>query len=204
MGLVEDEESLERPRLTDDQQRLLLRIARQSLETYFRDGKMLTPEVDDPELAKPRAAFVSLTRAGQLRGCIGFSEPRYPLHQTVAQCSVAAATQDHRFASVALWEVPELEISISVLSPLRKLETFARLRPGKHGLLVASQGRRGLLLPQVAIEFGWDRETFLSQTCRKAGLPAETWKEEQAEVFVFEAVVFSEEEKGKSASLPSA
>jgi AmmeMemoRadiSam system protein A len=106
---------------------------------------------------------------------------------------VAAATQDHRFESVTLDELPDVSISISALTPLRKLENMDSLQPGRHGLMIAGKGRRGLLLPQVAEERGWSRETFLKETCRKAGLAANAWTEEGVEIFVFEAEVFSEE-----------
>lgn len=179
--------------LTAEQCRQLLRIARRSIEMHLEKGEEAGIPVDDPTLSKPGAAFVTLTLEGRLRGCIGYSEPLYPLHETVARCAVAAATHDYRFAPVTLEELPGLNISISTLTPLVKLDNFDDLEPGRHGLMITGRGRRGLLLPQVAAERGWDKETFLSETCRKAGLPTDAWKGEEVEVFVFEAVVFSED-----------
>jgi len=183
-------------KLTSEQQSTLLEVARKSIETYLRDGKMAEPEVEDPELAEPGAAFVTLTKKGELRGCIGYSEPLYPLHETVARCAVAGASRDSRFAPITLDELSEVEISVSALSPLRKLGRIGELEPGRHGLLIAGEGRRGLLLPQVAAERGWDRETFLRETCRKAGLPAEAWSDESVTIYVFEAQIFSEKKGG--------
>jgi AmmeMemoRadiSam system protein A len=179
--------------LTASKRQALLDIARRSIETRLEEGDEGEIHVDDPELTELGAAFVTLTHRGRLRGCIGYSEPLYPLFETVARCAVAAATNDYRFAPVTLEELPELCISISALTPLEKLENLEDIEPGRHGLMITGQGRRGLLLPQVAEERGWDRETFLTETCRKAGLPAGAWKGKDIEVFVFEAVVFSEE-----------
>jgi AmmeMemoRadiSam system protein A len=175
------------------QRRALLDIARRSIETRLKEGDEGKIHVDDPELTELGAAFVTLIYKGRLRGCIGYSEPLYPLYETVARCAVAAATQDYRFAPITLEELPELGISISTLTPLEKLEKLEDLEPGRHGLMITGKGRRGLLLPQVAEERGWDRKTFFSETCRKAGLPAGAWKGNDVEIFVFEAVVFSEE-----------
>jgi AmmeMemoRadiSam system protein A len=180
--------------LTSKQQSKLLSIARRSIENHLRGEDFTHPVVDDPDLERPGAAFVTLTRRGKLRGCIGYSEPLYPLHETVARCAVAAASQDYRFARVTPDELPELEISVSALTPLRRLDNSEDLEPGRHGLMIVSQEHRGLLLPQVAAERGWDRETFLGETCRKAGLPSDAWRREGVEIFVFEAEVFSEGE----------
>jgi AmmeMemoRadiSam system protein A len=178
--------------LTAEQRSKLLSLARRSIENHFDAEERGEISVDDPRLAEMGAAFVTLTREGRLRGCIGYSEPLYPLHETVSRCAVSAATQDYRFASVTPEELPDLNISISMLTPLEKLENLEEIEPGRHGLMITGRGHRGLLLPQVAAERNWDRETFLSETCRKAGLPTTAWKEKDVEVSVFEAVVFSE------------
>lgn len=150
--------------------------------------------VGDPELEKPAAAFVTLTRKGSLRGCVGYSEPLFPLHQTVSRCVRSAATEDYRFPPVQSHELPELRISISVLSALRKVEDVEEIVIGRDGLQVLAGGHRGLLLPQVAIEQGWDRERFLDGVCRKAGLPDGAWRDVGVAIFAFEAEVFFEEE----------
>jgi AmmeMemoRadiSam system protein A len=191
--LAEDtEKGRARSDLTSAQRGVLLDIARRSIEAHLEEGEEEEHLVDDPGLAELGAAFVTLTHEGRLRGCIGYSEPLYPLYETVARCAVAAATNDYRFAPVTLEELPDLRISISALTPLEKLENLEELEPGRHGLMITGRGRRGLLLPQVAEERGWDRETFFSETCRKAGLPSGAWKGKDVEIFVFEAEVFSE------------
>jgi AmmeMemoRadiSam system protein A len=182
--------------LSFEQRSILLDIARRSIEAHFREGDTDTAglKVDDPELERLGAAFVTLTRGGRLRGCIGYSEPLYPLHDAVARCAVAAATQDYRFAPVTREELDELTISISTLTPLTRLDDVGGIEPGRHGLMIVDKEHRGLLLPQVAAERGWDRETFLQETCRKAGLADDAWKQDDVEIFVFEAQVFSDEE----------
>ncbi len=168
-------------------------IARQTLYAKLFDT---TPPPDltlselPPPLQEPRGAFVTLKRHGQLRGCIGQIEGRWPLAQTVSRMALAAAFQDPRFPPVTPDEWDDLELEISVLSPLVKLEDPAQVRVGTHGLYVRKGSRGGLLLPQVAVEQGWDRETFLRQTCRKAGLPPDAWRDADTELFVFTADVF--------------
>ena len=142
-------------------------------------------------LAESRGAFVSLRVNGKLRGCIGQVSPKVSLAETVVQCAVLAAQEDYRFDAVRPEEVTELEIEISVLAdpvPV-KLE---EIEIGRHGLLVMMGGRRGLLLPQVASERGWDRQRFLEETCRKADLPPDAWKDPSGQIFAFTAEVFSE------------
>jgi AmmeMemoRadiSam system protein A len=188
------EEGESRSRLSDVQRRALLSIARWSLETFLTDGSEASYHLTDPELEKPAAAFVTLTRKGNLRGCVGYSDPLYALHQTVSRCARSAASEDYRFQPVRPDELAEIRISISVLSPVQKLADLERILIGRDGLLVVGSGRRGLLLPQVAPEQGWDREDFLDGACRKAGLPVTAWREGSVEVFVFQAEVFSESE----------
>jgi AmmeMemoRadiSam system protein A len=180
-------------RLSSEQRESLLKLAREAIAAHLVDRDAPEAAPDDPAFVELRAAFVTLEKQGRLRGCIGYSEPLYSLHETVARCAVAASTQDHRFEPVTLEELPDISISISALTPLRKLEKAEDLQPGRHGLMMVGKGRRGLLLPQVAEERGWNRETFLKETCRKAGLPADAWNEEDVEIFVFEAEVFGEE-----------
>jgi AmmeMemoRadiSam system protein A len=170
----------------------LLVIARKSLEDHLLRQEPPSYEVRLKELLAPAAAFVTLTQRGELRGCIGLSEPLRPLHETVAHCAIAAATEDPRFAAVRGFELPEIRVSISVLSPLEPLSSPELIEIGRHGLMVRRGGRRGLLLPQVAIEQAWDRLTFLQHTARKAGLAPDDWEVAGSEVFFFEADVFSE------------
>jgi len=175
--------------LSTNEKKELLGLARRAVETFVRSGKVLEYETKDPNLLAARGAFVTLKKSGGLRGCIGFIEPVFPLARAVIQAAVYAATEDPRFPAVGEKELGELEYEISVLTPLRRILDPKEVRVGTHGLVVAQGGRRGLLLPQVPVEEGWDRETFLRQACYKAGLPETAWQA-GAEIFVFEAVVF--------------
>ena len=181
--------------LTSEQRRKLLEIARRSIEIHLEHGgnrSWSDGAPVDSRFEEHGAAFVTLERDGHLRGCIGYSEALYPLHETVARCAVAAATQDYRFSPVTLEELPDLRISVSALTPLTKLKRIEDLEPGRHGLLITDEEHRGLLLPQVAAERGWDRERFLKETCRKAGLSGDAWKDKEVEIFTFEADVVDE------------
>jgi AmmeMemoRadiSam system protein A len=141
-------------------------------------------------LRQPGAAFVSLHKQGQLRGCVGLPQAREPLYLTVAEAAISAALHDPRFPPVEAEELPALEIEISVLSPLFPLQP-EQVVPGEHGLLVTEGFYRGLLLPQVAREHGWDRERFLEETCLKAGLERTAWKR-GVKLEAFTAFVFSD------------
>lgn len=168
----------------------LLRMARLALESSIIRKRMPDDIPSHDTLSAPGSAFVTLRSGGRLRGCIGYTEPHAPLYRIVRECVVAAATEDPRFPKVAAEEVPHLRIEISVLSPLSAIRP-EEVVPGVHGLMVRKGDHRGLLLPQVAPEQGWDRETFLSQVCVKAGLPPDGWKEE-ADLYAFTAEVFGE------------
>jgi AmmeMemoRadiSam system protein A len=139
--------------------------------------------------------FVTLTKHGELRGCIGYSAPLKPLNLAVRDVAEFAAVEDHRFRPVSPAELPELNYEISVLSPLRRVLDIQRIRPGRDGLVVRRNGFEGLLLPQVATEQGWDRIHFLEETCVKAGLPAQSWRDEQTDIFAFTAQVFGDRER---------
>ena len=168
-------------------------MARKAIKNYLQEGKVWEPAEpeQDRELLRPGAAFVTLTQAGDLRGCIGYTEAIYPLYRTVIRCAIAAAASDPRFAPLKPQELEEVEIEISVLSPLRQIQDVAEIQVGRDGLLIEKGGRRGLLLPQVATTHHWDRRTFLEQTCYKAGLPADAWRE-GAKIFAFSAEIFHE------------
>ena len=179
--------------LTPDERAALLTIARQALEEHLRGAvPPRLPEVP-PSLQEPGAAFVTLRSEGDLRGCVGSLEPTKPLAATVAHCAVSAATSDPRFPPVEPAELGRLTIEVSVLSPLQPLEDVAQLILGIHGLCVKAGQQRGVLLPQVAAEQGWDRETFLDFACRKAHLAADAWRQ-GAELHIFTAEVFGEAE----------
>ncbi len=184
-------------RLNNRQQETLLRIAREAITAAVRGEKQPDWTIDDPVLQEKCGAFVTIKKHGQLRGCIGYIEPIKPLWQTVADVAVSAALNDYRFTPVSPGELPDLELEISALTPLRKMNSPDEIVIGKHGLLIEKGGYRGLLLPQVATEWGWDKWEFLDQTCRKAGLPAGAWKDRDAEVYLFSAQVFGEKEQSQ-------
>jgi len=180
----------------------LLRIARQTIEARLKGEKIPRLEVEEPELQERRGAFVTLTKGGRLRGCIGYTEPIYPLYEAVASCALSAAFSDPRFPPLRAEELPQIRIEISVLSPLQKIQDISQIQVGVHGLMISKGFQRGLLLPQVATQYRWDRETFLEQTCYKAGLPADAWKK-GADIYIFSAEIFHEpngaegEERGR-------
>ena len=178
--------------LDESAQNELLRIARNTLEHYLQTGKV--PEVNPAreELHQPAGVFVSLHNGEDLRGCIGLIRPEGPLFSAVQHCAVSAASEDFRFHQVTAAELPEVTIEISILTPLERAEDLEEITVGRHGLYVVRGQRRGLLLPQVATSLGWDRETFLGETCGKAGLPEDAWRDPATAVYLFEAQVFSE------------
>jgi AmmeMemoRadiSam system protein B/AmmeMemoRadiSam system protein A len=175
--------------LSAEEKKELLRLARQAVQQYVVEKKVVAYETDDPNLLAERGAFVTLKKKGELRGCIGFIEPVASLCETIIQTAIYAATEDTRFTPVRPEELSDLEVEISVLTPLKKIDNPRVVQVGKHGLVIALGRNRGLLLPQVPVENNWDRETFLDQACVKAGLPPDAWKK-GAEISVFEAIVF--------------
>jgi len=168
----------------------LLAIARRALEGYVRHGKVPAEPEGTGKLASPGAAFVTLKKNRRLRGCIGYTEAVAPLFKVVQECVVAAATEDPRFTPVSPEELPSILLEISVLTPLVPIRP-EEVVVGRHGLCVSQGKTRGLLLPQVPVEQGWDRETFLDQTCAKAGLPPSAWRH-GATLQGFTAEVFGE------------
>ena len=164
------------PPLTPEQRAHLLATARRAIRNRVAGRPATVPAPPDPILRAPGAAFVTLTRAGALRGCIGYVQPIKTLARAVAHCAAAAATEDPRFPAVTAQEFPDLFLEISILSPLRPIAEPTEVQVGLHGLYVSRGSSHGLLLPQVATEQGWDRNTFLRQACLKAGLPADAWQ----------------------------
>jgi AmmeMemoRadiSam system protein A len=175
--------------LSADEKTGLLQIARETLARFIRNNEVYHAETDNPKFLGPKGAFVTLKKKGELRGCIGFIEPVLPLHQTIVQATIYAASKDVRFSPVSSSELDEIDIEISVLTPPQKIDDPGKVKVGKHGLIIAKGDRRGLLLPQVPVENRWSRLTFLQRTCQKAGLPKDAWRL-GAEIFTFEAIVF--------------
>ncbi len=175
--------------LDDAARAALLGIARAAVRHYLGASAAPALPADGP-LAEPRGAFVTLTKAGELRGCVGTFTPKGSLAATVARMAVSAATEDPRFEPVRLDEVDDLDLHVSVLAPRRPMRDPAELELGRDGVVVQLGWHRGALLPRVAVEQGWDRETFLARTCLKAGLPPDAWREPGAVVELFSAEEF--------------
>ncbi len=175
---------------------LLLRLAREALAAHVGTAPAHVPG-DAGILAQPGGAFVTLHNHGELRGCIGHIEPTEPIGKVVTRCAVAAGTTDPRFPPITRRELDELQIEISLLGRLEPIAGPEDIEVGRHGVVVEQGWQRGLLLPQVAAEWQWDAETFLAQTCHKAGLPRDAWKH-GARAFRFEAEVFGEAKKVRS------
>jgi len=176
--------------LTDEEKHYLKDLVRLSI---LRGLKKRVPELPAPpteRLRQPFGAFVTLKLQGRLRGCIGHIVGDAPLFETVASMAQAAAFDDPRFSRLELAEFERLEIEISILSPLERCPDPERIEIGRHGLLIRKDFHSGLLLPQVPVEWRWDQTTFLQQTCRKAGLPPNAWKDLDTELYWFEAEVF--------------
>lgn len=176
--------------LSDQDKETLRHIAKTVIENKARGKPVPEFTVDSPVLQEKRGAFVTVTKAGQLRGCIGYVQPYKPLYQTVEEMAAQAAFNDPRFNPVSAQELPDLEIEISVLTPLRRIRDVQEIVVGKHGILIEKGFYSGLLLPQVATEYGWDRKTFLEHTCLKAGLPTGAWKDKDVAISIFSADIF--------------
>lgn len=179
------------PEYSQEEREFLLRLAHESIVSSLelRDLPERTPS---EHLSEPRGAFTTLYLRGKLRGCVGYPMAILPLHRTVAETARAAALEDPRFTPVTPVEARDLQISVSVLSRMQPI-TPDQIEVGRHGLLISHAGHRGLLLPQVAVEHRWDRVTFLEQTCLKAGLAPNSWREARIEAFTAE--VFGDENR---------
>ena len=176
--------------LNEQEKKTLHEIVKTVVESKARKKTVPEFKVDTPALKENRGAFVTITKKGQLRGCIGYIEGRGPLHKTIEEMAEAAAFRDPRFSPVGEKELPDLEYEISVLTPLRRITDVGEIEVGKHGIYIKRGWNSGLLLPQVATEYAWDRQTFLEHTCQKAGLPTNAWKDKTAEIYIFSADIF--------------
>lgn len=184
--------------LSDADQQQLLRIARTAVYTYL-SGKAPRPApLTSGPLTEIHGVFVSLYERpdGELHGCIGNVHPSKELYKTTAECAISAAVGDPRFAELTMEELPRIDFEISVLSTLERVVDPQTIEVGRDGLLISKRGLKGLLLPQVATEQGWNREKFLAETCRKAGLKADDWKD-GATISRFSAFVFGEKKLQK-------
>jgi AmmeMemoRadiSam system protein A len=183
-----------KPEYSPEERELLLRLAHAAILSAVEGRELDASPIPArllEHLSEPRGAFTTLYARGTLRGCVGYPTALLPLYRTVVETARAAAFDDPRFVAVILPEVPDIRISISVLSPLRAIAADA-VEVGRHGLLIGDGARRGLLLPQVPVEHGWDRVTFLEQTCRKASLPLDAWRSAEVRIEAFTAEVFAD------------
>src|SRR4051812_1880042 len=179
--------------LTEADQQFLLKLARDAVKAYLSGETPRTPETPSATLKESYGAFVSLHQGEELRGCIGNMHPAGPLYRSAAECAIAAAVGDPRFMPLMKSELDAVEFEISVLSPIERVQDIQEIEIGAHGLLIRKRNAHGLLLPQVASTYGWDRERFLQETCKKAGLKPDDWKE-GAEIHYFGASVFDEKQ----------
>jgi AmmeMemoRadiSam system protein B/AmmeMemoRadiSam system protein A len=180
--------------LNKEEKKFLLDIARKSINAAVKGKSTIEFEPPTERLREPKGVFVTLNKKGNLRGCIGYIQAVKPLYKSVSEMAVSAALKDPRFPPVSPQEIPDLTIEISVLTPLQKLENLEDVKVGRDGLYIKKGISSGLLLPQVATEYGWDRETFLEQTCYKAGLPSNAYKDPDTQIYTFQALIFNEQE----------
>lgn len=179
--------------LAQNEKDALLALAKKSVETAVRERKLYEPLASEfPTLQQERGVFVTLTEKGELRGCIGLIAAEKPLYLGVRDAATSAALRDPRFPPVTEAELPQLVYEISVLTPFRRLLDTKDVRVGRDGLLMIQGRNEGILLPQVPVEFGWDRKTFLEEACLKAGLPRQAWQDESTDIYSFSALVFGE------------
>ncbi|MBV9340229.1 MAG: AmmeMemoRadiSam system protein A [Acidobacteria bacterium] len=180
------------PEYSASERQMLCQLAHEAVLSLLEERGLREFTISG-HLSEPRGVFTTLYRKGKLRGCVGYPAALMPLHQAVVETARAAAFDDPRFPALTLVEAGELGVSISVLGPVRPI-LAEEVEVGRHGLLISLGSRRGLLLPQVALENGWDRIKFLEQTCRKAGLEPDGWRT-GATIEAFTAEVFGDEAK---------
>lgn len=180
--------------MNESDRQTALRLARNAIREFLETRNELEPP-DEPVFNELRGVFVTLKMHDELRGCIGYAEPQVEMGRTIVRCAIHSATEDPRFLPLKLSELDLVRIEISVLTPLQKINDPTEIEVGTHGIVIASGMRRGLLLPQVAIEYEWDRETFLRYSCQKAGLHDDAWKSPFTSIYIFSAEVFGEEKK---------
>lgn len=177
--------------LTKKEQRELLKIARETIISHVTTGKVPVVAPASAGLHLHSGCFVTIKQKGELRGCIGNFVSEQPLYQLVQEMAVSAATRDPRFYPMKTPDLADFTLDISVLSPLQLIASIEDIKVGKHGIYIVKGSYRGVLLPQVATEYGWNRDQFLRHTCIKAGLPEDAWQGE-CEIFIFSAQVFGD------------
>jgi AmmeMemoRadiSam system protein A len=176
--------------LSGEEREELRKIAKTVIENQFLDKPSPIAVPSNEKLQENRGVFVCVKKKGMLRGCMGSFTADEPVHKAVEALAVAAAFRDPRFAPLVQDELPYLDLEISVLTPLVEVENPEEIQVGVHGIFIKRGMRSGVLLPQVATERNWDRITFLEETCRKAGLPFDAWRDKETKIYVFSADVF--------------
>ncbi len=178
--------------VSDAEAKILLTLAREAI-VHLIEGKDYNPSAaEQPALQQHSGCFVTITQNGQLRGCIGNFQSHQPLYREVVSMAVAAASQDPRFPPLSPADLGNFDLEITILSPLKKITDINEIKVGTHGIYIIKGLNRGVLLPQVATEYGWDRETFLRQTCTKAGLIDDAWQHPDTEIYIFSGQIIHE------------
>jgi len=183
--------------LTNEQGKKLLRLAKDSIVSYF-EKKLEVSENIKKEFSSKQGAFVTLYEDNKLKGCIGYAEPILPLYKAIIEGVQAAAFADPRFVPVSKDEIKDIKIEISVLTKPVEIkfkdssELLKQIEIGRDGLIIEKDGLKGLLLPNVAVEWNWNKQEFLSNTCIKSGLPGDAWKELNVKVYKFQTQIFKE------------
>jgi AmmeMemoRadiSam system protein A len=184
-----DTQNFRLPDITENQKKELINLAKEAIECFIKTDTHIDYESQDAVLNQEAGVFITLRKGEALRGCIGQLWAENPLYQTVKETAISAATRDPRFPPVSAAELDDLSIKISLLSPLERVGDISEIEVGKHGLMIVYAGRRGVLLPQVPVERGWNRITFVENLCIKAGLPTDSWKE-NPELYSFTTLEF--------------
>jgi len=183
------------PNFSLEERKALLNLARYAIEAPLKPVGKPPAFENTPALCSQRGAFVTIKKQGGLRGCIGTFVSSCAVTQTVQEMAQAAAFEDPRFPPLRGEEIPDIDLEISVLTPMQPVKNVEEIEVGKHGIYIVQGRCRGVLLPQVATENCWDRKTFLEQTCCKAGLNPNCWKEKGTQIFIFSAEIFGEKEE---------
>jgi len=181
----------------------LIDFSHKVIEAYIKDGMVLEITDAPKNLKEKRGVFVTLKVKGELRGCIGHPLPVAQLIEAVRDLSISSATEDYRFQSITVDELGELQIEISILTVPEELKLKDRkdapkhIKVGRDGLIIDLDYNKGLLLPQVAVEEGWNAKQFLEHICWKASIPEDSWRDKEAKIFTFQSIIFTEDKKGK-------
>ncbi|UCH93708.1 MAG: AmmeMemoRadiSam system protein A [Candidatus Aminicenantes bacterium] len=183
----------ENDQYTVEEKKELLQLARKTIENYLSGSKKEYPETDNPKFLEKRGVFVTLHKKGDLRGCIGYALPIKPLIEAVVDNAISSATEDHRFRPVSVDELADIDIELSILTVPQKVKSYEDVVVGRDGIIISKSFMKGLLLPQVPVEQGWDLEQYISWGCRKAGLPADEWKK-GVDIETFQGIFFGEKE----------